>query len=305
LGLSEDAAFKRIRVARTARQFPVIFAALAEGRLHMTAVVMLTPYLTPGNAAELLAAAERRRKPEIEQLLAQRFPQPDLPTQVRAIAPRAPASTAQLAPEPVPVLGALLAPEPVAALGTQLAPEPVRSSVPVRVAPAGPPPRLAPLAPARFALQVTIDQSTHDDLRQAQALLGHQVPSGDVAEVLARALKLFVRHLEQRKFAATHRPRSCRPGSGADGRHIPAEVKRAVWERDGGRCSFVSDAGPRCEARTLLEFDHVVPFARGGQATISGIRLRCRAHNQYGAERAYGVEFMRHKREAARAPTRA
>ena len=45
LRLSEQAAMKRIRAGRTARRFPAIFAALAEGRLHLSAVVLLTPHL--------------------------------------------------------------------------------------------------------------------------------------------------------------------------------------------------------------------------------------------------------------------
>src|SRR5207247_4630763 len=84
-----------------------------------------------------------------------------------------------------------------------------------------------------------------------------------------------------------------------DPRHVPAHVKRAVWERDGGQCTFTSDSGRRCPARTRLEFDHVDEVARGGRASVAGIRLRCRAHNQYGAECTFGAEFMRHKREAA------
>src|SRR5438093_1829405 len=48
LRLSEDSAYKRIQAARTARQFPHIFDALADGRLHLTAVKLLGPYLTPG-----------------------------------------------------------------------------------------------------------------------------------------------------------------------------------------------------------------------------------------------------------------
>ncbi|MBI5711300.1 MAG: hypothetical protein HZC42_13530, partial [Candidatus Eisenbacteria bacterium] len=68
----------------------------------------------------------------------------------------------------------------------------------------------------------------------------------------------------------------------------------------GGQCTFVSDNGRRCPARTLLEFDHVEEVARGGRATVAGVRLRCRAHNQYGAECTFGADFMRHKREAAR-----
>jgi hypothetical protein len=60
----------------------------------------------------------------------------------------------------------------------------------------------------------------------------------------------------------------------------------------------VSESGKRCEARSGLEFDHVLENARGGEATVSGIRLRCRAHNQYTAERTYGEAFMQHKRSS-------
>src|SRR2546426_10189856 len=78
LRLSEEAAFKRIHAARTARRFPAIFAALAEGRLHLSAVVLLTPYLTEATADELLAAATHKSKAQIEVLLAERFPRPDM-----------------------------------------------------------------------------------------------------------------------------------------------------------------------------------------------------------------------------------
>jgi len=74
LRLSEDSAYKRIRVARTARRFPEIFDALAEGRLNLNAVVLLAPHLTEETAEELLAASAHKTRSEIAQLLAQRFP---------------------------------------------------------------------------------------------------------------------------------------------------------------------------------------------------------------------------------------
>src|SRR5262249_25088570 len=79
-------------------------------------------------------------------------------------------------------------------------------------------------------------------------------------------------------------------------------VKREVWQRDGGQCTYVSEAGRRCEARGDLEFDHKKEFARGGEATVDGLRLRCRGHNQHTAERTFGAGFMQRKRaEAAEA----
>ena len=75
-----------------------------------------------------------------------------------------------------------------------------------------------------------------------------------------------------------------------------------MWARDRGRCTFVSETGHRCKATKGLQFDHVLEVARGGEATVEGLRLRCGPHNQYTAERTFGAEFMRRKRtEAAEA----
>jgi 5-methylcytosine-specific restriction endonuclease McrA len=295
LHMSEDVAYKRIRAARAARQFPAIFPAVADGRLHLAAVVLLTPHLTPESAGELLASAEHRTKAEIELLLAQRFPQRDVPTLIQPVAPAA--TKAEVGVRPAEAPTAQLAPGPV---GPSLQSESSR-----QVAPLSPPPpsrtKPAPLSPGRYALQVTVDQETYDQLRHAQALLGHAVPSGDVAEVLKRALNSLVRDLEKRKLAKCDRPRPQR--GTAKGRHIPAAIKRAVVERDGGRCTFVSEQGKRCDSRTRLELDHVEPLARGGEATVAGIRLLCRAHNQHAADRALGEQFMDGKRRQARERT--
>src|SRR5262245_50581012 len=78
LGLSDHDAFLRIRVARTARKFPIIFEYLEDGRLNITSVMLLRPYLGRASAEELLAAAIGKRKSEIQILLAERFPRADV-----------------------------------------------------------------------------------------------------------------------------------------------------------------------------------------------------------------------------------
>jgi 5-methylcytosine-specific restriction endonuclease McrA len=293
LHMSEGTAFKRIRAARTARQLPAIYPALAEGRLHLSAVVMLTPHLSADTADVLLAAAEHKTKAEIELLLARRFPQPDLPTLVGAISPQ----VAVDQPVARPVEGTeefrQLTPGSVATI--------VEGTAPMLMAPLSSRVRIAPLSPGRYALQVTVDQETHQLLRYVQALLGHALPSGEVAAVLKRALEIASRQLERQKFAKSVRTRP-RRGS-ANGRYVPAEVRRMVWQRDGGQCTFVSESGKRCGSTTRLEFDHVDPVARGGQTTVDRMRLRCRSHNQYEAECTFGTEFMRGKREEARCRT--
>ena len=161
-----------------------------------------------------------------------------------------------------------------------------------------PPAKVSPLAPGRYAIQCTVSREIHDKLRHAQELLGHSVPSGDLAQVLDRALDALIAKLEHDKFAKTEHPRPCKRSD--DARHIPASVKRAVWQRDGGRCTFVGENGHRCESRTRLEFDHVEPVAIGGHATVKGLRLRCRAQNQHEAERAFGRDFMNARRRTSR-----
>ena len=69
LGLSEHAAYKRIQAARRAREFPAIFPALADGRLHLTGLGLLAPHLTPENADELLLAG--RWEADMEQATAE------------------------------------------------------------------------------------------------------------------------------------------------------------------------------------------------------------------------------------------
>ena len=69
---------------------------------------------------------------------------------------------------------------------------------------------------------------------------------------------------------------------------MPADVKRAVWQRDAAQCAFVSPTGRRCTERAYLEFHHVQPYAKQGPATVANISLRCRRHNQYEAELIFG-----------------
>jgi 5-methylcytosine-specific restriction endonuclease McrA len=282
LGFSEDAAYKRIQAGRAARRFPRLFVDVAEGRLHLSAVCLLAPHLTEANLDELVAMATHRSKAQIEVGLASRV----APSTAAAPAPRARVTVVH--------------PRPAKAASDRLA----RGQVDLPLVPAGPGAADEPApgqvdVPARFVVQIPIGEATHAKLRRVQDLLGHAVPSGDLAEVLDRALDALLARLEARKHAAVRQPRS-RPVAGIPkrSRSIPASVRREVWARDEARCTFTSEAGRRCDARRGLEFDHVIPFARGGESTVDGLRLRCRAHNQYEAERVFGREFMATRRRS-------
>ncbi len=285
LNWCEQAAYKRIRAARAASEHPAIFTAVAEGRLHLSAVVLLSPHLTQENADELITGATHRSKAEVETMLAERFPRTEALGLVQAVG----AQESVMVP---------VSPGSTPGMCDQLSPGTV---VQTHFADSKPARSVAPLAQHRFEMRVSMGGEVHAKLQRAQDLLRHQIPAGELERVLERALDALIEKLERRKFAATTQPRAPRPSrSRQGGRHIPANIRRAVWERDRGQCTFVSDAGRRCESRRFLEFDHAEPVARGGESSVANLHLRCRAHNQFMAERTYGAEFMRQKREKAR-----
>lgn len=272
LHLSEDAAYKRIQAARTALEFPLLFEALADGRLNLTSVCLLAPHLSTENAGEMVAMATHKSNAEIRQWLVERDAKP------RPVVAAATAAPARQLEVRLPQLAVQQAGGWVAPVAATLV--------------------LAPAAgPVAYDMQFTITPEDHERFRYAQALLSHAVPSGDLAEVYRRAIELLIEESEKRKFASTPRPRVTR--SAVRGRRVPAAARRAVWTRDGGRCTFRAPSGHRCGTRAFLEFDHVVPVARGGLATEENLRLRCRPHNQDAAKRAFGSKFMRDKRRQA------
>jgi hypothetical protein len=75
-------------------------------------------------------------------------------------------------------------------------------------------------------------------------------------------------------------------------RYIPAALKREIWRRDQGQCTFQSAGGKRCLSRFALEIDHIEPLALGGQTKASSLRLLCRAHNQHQAWINLGPQKM-------------
>jgi len=131
-------------------------------------------------------------------------------------------------------------------------------------------------------------------------LLRHRIPDGDLTSIFDRALDVLIEQVKKERFATGRKPRPDSPGPvDESSRHIPDGIKRAVYERDGGRCTFTDTDGRRCGETGWLEFDHLDGFARTRVHHVDRIRRTCRAHNQHAAEQIYGRAFM----ERARSPT--
>ncbi len=291
LGFSEDVACNRINVARAARRMPVIREVVRSGQVHLAGIRALAPHLTSENQEEVLAEAAGKSKREIEELVARLAPQPAVPTVIRKLPePRNSAPESATLSFGIAVPTSPSDPSPALAFAS---PPAVRREERRAV--------VAPLAEDTFKFQFTGSRACHDKFRRAQDLLRHRIPDGDLATIFEKALDLLIEQVMKERFATGRRARPAPTGdaSGSSSRHIPDAIKREVFERDAGRCSFTDEHGRRCGETGALEFDHRDGFARAPVHRADRIRLLCHAHNQHAADRMYGRAFMERARASA------
>jgi hypothetical protein len=269
LGLSEGEAFRRILAARLARRFPRVCSLLASGNVNLSTLELLREHLTKENHAELFAAVAGKSKLEVQMILAARFPRPDRPSRICRHA------------------------------------------------------NIEPLSEARFKVEFTASDALREKLELCRDLLSHANPSRDLAVVIERAVDLLLADLEKSRLGRARRPRLTAGSSDTGGtaasrkpddaretgrlsddapsseRKLPGiaiATRRAVFERDGLRCTYVGEAGRRCRERAFLELDHIEAKALGGSNDASNLRVLCRAHNQLRAEQTFGREHIEQKR---------
>src|SRR6188768_1144821 len=325
LGLCESTAGRHIAAARVCRNHPEVFARVASGALHASALSLLRKHLTSENSAELFELCEHRSTRKIEELLAARFPRPDVSDLVRRL-PAQPRLTLDVerGSEQQPIEAP--ASETTTVRQQEFVERGPREPSATGATEAPKQRRLEPLSAGRYGVHFTADGEFRELLERVRGLAWHRLPSGDLTTLLKRGLEAYERELEKERFAVGSKPRRSRSvaritsadadrsdadlpnpaPSAADPlnldqqptpspaptteprRRCPAAVARAVFLRDGRQCSYVSPEGRRCSSRRCLELDHVNPRAVGGENTIENLRLRCRAHNQRYARQCFG-----------------
>jgi hypothetical protein len=123
--------------------------------------------------------------------------------------------------------------------------------------------------------------------------LRHANADGDLAVVVERAVDLLLEKLEKQRLGKTsHPPLPRKPRAEGKLSRVSRATRRAVFERDGERCTFTDAEGHRCPATTWLELDHIEARARGGTSEPGNLRVRCRAHNRLHAEQTFGKDHV-------------
>jgi HNH endonuclease len=295
LGFSESEAWYRICAARAATQFPIIFELLERRQLHLTAVALLAKHLTRENHLELLNEVRGKTKRQILELLARRAPKSGVASHIRKLPLRAGA----VAAGPTGVLEPLSADAYRLQLNVSQAFQQKLELARDLVSHANPSGDLAAVVERALDLLIEAERArrfgqTKRPLRTRNESARSVEPSGRASS--ERGDGGTVSRANGSASAESGQPESGQPHPGSTERrrrHISSDVRRQVIARDGQSCSYVSPAGQRCSARAFLELDHVQPWAKGGGESVENLRLLCRAHNQFLAEREFGAEVVR------------
>ncbi len=433
LGLSDAAAFLRIRAARLALQFPEVLDLIASGRLHLTALNLISKHLNQTNYRGLLAAVCGKTRREVEKFVAMRFPDPERRDTLQRLPQREvtkrkvewaspPPVSQQNQPQSMASMNGEKESEPEDAhvkdsrnplhinnlksptlfeqsyeqeqppapnhtiphypASYQPQPQPQIQPHPNPKALVVPADRVVPTGPERYRLAVTLDEEGYALLEQVKALMCHRISGNDMGAVITEALELLRDRLETERFGSRrsrktaknekksgatpddeHCPSTTEVADSGQGhpvhvaepvveevncekqtlpeqsspvqvmaeinqpesnaqpdsaqlnltldsgnsnasptddkhlRYIPKQIRRAVYERDDGRCTFTDPAtGRQCSSRRV-QLHHINPWCKGGPHTAANLTLRCHAHNSLAAEEDLGsvARFARHR----------
>lgn len=240
LGMSEDEACRRIELARVARRFPALFPLLAAGDLSLSVALVLKPVLTADNHLELLAAARGKSIWQARELVAARFPSPDVASKIRRLPERHSPEAADTAPllaanhRPTASSGDRdgTAPAELDCVGFALSPAPMPPETTPAETPRPPAPlleprtssrpvqhnRIEPLSAQRYKVQFTADLDLKTKLEQARDLLRHTYPNGDFGPIVSRALDLLIAELMRRRFGVGARRKASSAPAGSSAR---------------------------------------------------------------------------------------
>ncbi|OGQ18480.1 MAG: hypothetical protein A3B70_02115 [Deltaproteobacteria bacterium RIFCSPHIGHO2_02_FULL_40_11] len=300
---SGSAAFRRIQAAKLSLYFPEIIDLFKSEKLNLVAICLIYPHVTPKNGKMLIQAAIGKTKQEIEYFLDTQFSRIEktqdkirrLPVIQKKITVPMP-SKETCPPQSLSFKEAPSnLPKKVTATVAVKASDRVESHTQV-------------IEIRRVKLECVVDEAVAKKIERAKQILRHKYPKGKLEDILNEALDLLLEKKDpQRKFqrmaqkaeaktkgetienkGAAYRSNLPKPKPfKTNPRYLSTALKKEVWLRDQGMCTYVGKNGKACTEQAGLHYDHIHPFALGGQTTPENIRLLCQSHNLYRAQQTF------------------
>ncbi|MBK9294958.1 MAG: HNH endonuclease [Oligoflexia bacterium] len=166
----------------------------------------------------------------------------------------------------------------------------------------------------KIEVRFVITKELKEKLERVKALISHKKANPSYEELLLELAEIALKKLDKSQCQNALPPAEVKNSEAQqvgkeseNSRYIPAEVKRQVWQRDQGRCQYVSDgnfnagkpenskdqsdiasnSAQKCNSTHFIQIDHVTPFSHGGSSTdINNLRLLCGQHNRYRWEKS-------------------
>jgi hypothetical protein len=300
----------RLQVANVSRRFPQLLISLADNRISLTVAGHLAPHLREDNVEKLLSDCAGMSKRDVEEYLVALRPKPVFKPSIRkrpSLSNESEKAQAEKQPE------------------TQRETEQLEQSLAAPSAEETPSPRPTTpspnvLEPARtdvFNFRFSADGNFKEKFERLAEVLGVENPLKNMVEVFERAVDISLEKKDPKKKRERRLARESKRGEASEksrpdeiskpegvtageeeetkSRYIPSEVRERVFERAGYQCQFQARDGTRCSSRTGLEIEHERPFAIYRSHDEGSLRVLCRRHNMFQAERVYGADFIRAK----------
>ncbi|MBD3179440.1 MAG: DUF222 domain-containing protein [Candidatus Latescibacteria bacterium] len=275
LGYSRSAACRRIRVARCMGRYPEIAAMLQAGEINITTLSMVSGILNDDNYEEILKKISNRSKRDVEIFISGFNPQREIRDRVRPVCVLKPA-----AGKSTPTGGSRINRKNYVKSEIKSDSTPDVGSKDTRLE-----------VERRFEIRFSAGEDFMKKLEKVKSLLSRKYPRGVNLELMFE--ELLDNYLDQNDPERREADNNIKINKLKRTRHIPRNIKDKVYRRDGGRCSFVGKSGRRCSSRWNLQYDHIIPYAKGGDNSPDNLRLLCARHNRLMAEREYGSDKIK------------
>lgn len=297
-GYSEAAAARRCTAARFCRRHPEALAMVSSGELSLSVIgLVVRTELSAQRVPDALAAVKHKSKAQAEFLLTEmgetiHRPRREKVRVLKINDKKSERKTLSSAPQ-----------NETRSLFDELVPNESldANNISSNELPFGP--EAAPAMAYQVSLYLSADAMTK--LRRAQELLGRT----DIASTITELANFYTKkkdplaNLTRETFTAPAALQEPAQRPAPRSRYIPVAVKREAYESAAGQCSYVDpQSGRRCAETRFLQYDHVWPFALGGDQSASNIRLLCSGHNKLWAKDCFGEAFVRSKIKTMREP---
>lgn len=153
-------------------------------------------------------------------------------------------------------------------------------------------------------VQVTLTKLQLAALERVREVASHSNLGSSLSEIIDMLANTYLekndplrREVKPRKPSADHTsenpitpaPEAAAPKNSRQRKPIAPALRNAVFRQAEARCQFVDPrTGHRCESRSLLQIDHILPVSLGGTNDPRNLRALCRTHNLEAAEYILG-----------------